>query len=110
MTATFDCFKCSGTGEVAFRHIANGVCFQCGGTGKLTSKQAGVRFEPVAPIIPEGERCTPKQWAYLEKLTGGSDREFCKVVYAAGAPCANMIYVSRAVASRAIDIAKGKGA
>jgi len=103
--ASFPCFKCNGSGEVAFRHIANGVCFQCGGTGKLDGRQAEAKMEHKFPVIPEGERCTIKQWAFLEKLTGENDARFRKAVYAAGAPCANMTYISKAVMSRAIDIA-----
>lgn len=104
---TFPCFKCNGSGEVAFRHIANGVCFQCGGTGKISSRQAGVKFEPKHPIIPEADCSTLKQWEYLTKLTGDIDSVARKALYAAGAPCASQIYVSKAIMSRAIEIAKG---
>jgi RecJ-like exonuclease len=30
-----ECPKCAGTGEVEFKHVANGVCFMCEGTGNL---------------------------------------------------------------------------
>ena len=32
------CHRCNGTGEVIFKHVANGVCFACNGTGKLEYK------------------------------------------------------------------------
>jgi hypothetical protein len=106
--AQFDCFKCGGSGQVSFRHIENGVCFQCSGTGKLAyRKKAEPKFEHKFPVIAEAERATNKQWAFLERLTGGSDTAFRKVVLAAGAPCANQTYISKVVMSRAIEMAKG---
>lgn len=105
--AEFDCFKCGGSGEVAFRHIDNGRCFQCGGTGRLAYRgRSGATFTPVAPIVPEGERSTAKQWAYFERLVPNDD-EACRIMRAAGAPHASQVYVTRAAMSRAIDLAKG---
>ena len=104
---TFNCFKCNGTGEVSFRHIANGVCFQCNGTGKLSGKAVGVQFTPVAPIVPEAFRSTAKQWDYLARLAGDSDTKCRTWLKAAGAPVASQVYVDRATMSRAIEIAKG---
>lgn len=103
---TFDCFKCNGSGEVAFRHIANGVCFQCGGTGKLSARKAAPQSAPRFPVIPESDRCTMRQWSYLERLCRDDDAAFRRAVYAAGAPCANAAHISRAVMSKAIEIAK----
>ena len=60
----YECYKCGGTGEVSFRHIANGVCFACGGTGRLdrraSSKLVKLNYQPVA----EDVRCTDKQWLF----------------------------------------------
>lgn len=108
--AQFPCFKCNGSGEVSFRHIANGVCFQCGGTGKLDSRKVEAKQVHHFPVIPEGERATDKQWSFLGKLVGDNDAKFCRLVRAAGAPCANQTYVSKAVMSRAIEMAKGGAA
>jgi hypothetical protein len=111
MTATFECFKCSGSGRiVAFSGIANGVCFQCGGTGKLTSSKAGVRNTSTRTEVPEAIRSTDKQWAFIAKLGADNSDTIRRWIYAAGADCASQVYVSKAVMSRAIDIAKGKGA
>jgi hypothetical protein len=112
MTATFECFKCSGSGKIAaFSGIANGVCFQCSGSGKLTSKAAGVRFEPVAPVIPEAMQATIKQWEFLVRLCGDDDRKFRAALKAVGhtAPAAQ-VYVTRQIMSKAIDYARGMGA
>lgn len=107
--AQFPCFKCGGSGEVAFRHIANGVCFQCGGTGRLSVRPAAefqYRDKPGFPVLPESERGTAKQWDYLAKLTGDVDGECRRFIAQAGCPHATDVYVSRAVMSRAIELAK----
>jgi len=102
----YECYKCGGTGEVSFRHIANGVCFACGGTGRLdrraSSKLVKLNYQPVA----EDVRCTDKQWAFFGKLVL-SDAEACRILKKAGAPCATQDAVTRAVMSRAIEMARG---
>lgn len=103
--ATFDCYKCSGTGQVAFKHIAGGVCFACGGSGRRSSPTNGATFVPVAPIIPEAERSTAKQWSYFGRLVK-TDAEGRRLLKAAGAPSAMQLYVSRTVMRLAIDMAK----
>ena len=104
------CFKCSGTGYVSFKHICNGVCFQCGGTGTLTHRAAKAPFvyqdKPGYPVLPEGTRSTVAQWEYLERVAGGSDDKCRKAIHEAGCPYATSVYVSKAVMSRAIEIAK----
>lgn len=102
---TYDCYKCGGTGQVAFKHIAGGVCFACGGSGRRSSPANGAAFAPVAPIIPEAERSTAKQWSYFCRLVE-DESEGRRLIRAAGAPCAMQLYVSRKVMKRAIDMAK----
>lgn len=106
--AQYDCFKCGGSGEVAFRHIANGVCFQCGGTGKLTYRpRAKVEIEPHPElVVPEAIRSTTRQWEYLDRLCMESSDAARRVLKAAGAPLANQKYVTKTVMARAIDMAK----
>ena len=102
------CFKCNGSGKIgAFTHVAAGVCFQCNGTGTLSSKGNGATFTPAHPIIPEVIRSTVKQWDYLARLAQDNDSKCRQWILKAGAPCASQIYVSKAVMSRAIEIAKG---
>lgn len=111
MIATFECFKCSGSGKiVAFSGIANGVCFQCGGTGELTSNAAGVRDTSTRTAVPEAIRSTDKQWAFIARLGGDNSDTIRRWIYAAGGECASQVYVSKAVMSRALDIAMGNGA
>jgi hypothetical protein len=108
--ANFPCFKCNGTGQVSFRHIENGVCFQCNGTGTLaySGRKDTFKYEdkPGFPVLSETERCTIKQWEFLDRLTGENSDKFRKVLKTAGCPHATQVYVSKAVMSRAIDLAK----
>ncbi len=108
--ANFPCFKCNGSGQVSFRHIANGVCFQCGGTGKLSTRKSVNEFKyqdkPGFPVLIEDQQCTMKQWEYLLKLVDDNDTRFCRILKQAGCPYATKVYVSRATMSRAIEIAK----
>lgn len=105
------CFKCAGSGEVAFRHIAGGVCFQCGGTGKLShrgrrEKAFQYQDKPGFPVLPEGERSTTEQWERLEELTCENDRLARALIAIAGCPHATGVYVSRAVMGRALEMAE----
>ena len=104
------CFKCNGSGQVSFKHIANGVCFQCGGTGKLSIRKSDNEFKyqdkPGFPVLTESQQCTTKQWEYLLKLVDDSDTNFRKILKQAGCPHATKVYVSKAMMSRAIEIAK----
>jgi hypothetical protein len=104
----FDCFKCGGSGMTSFTHIENGVCFQCGGSGKLSYRsQPKVEADPHPELlVPEADRSTLKQWSFLARLTGDSDDQCRKFLKAAGAPFASQRYVTKAVMSRAIDLAK----
>lgn len=101
-----DCFKCAGSGEVAFRHIDNGRCFQCGGTGKLSYRgKSAATFTPVASVVAESDRASAKQWSYFNRLVADDDRA-CRILRAAGAERASAPYVSRAMMSRAIAAAR----
>lgn len=106
--ATFPCFKCNGSGQVSFKHIANGVCFTCAGSGQLSYRpRAKIRADAHPELlVAEQDRSTAAQWEYLGKLCGDSDRACCSVLKAAGAPMATQRYVTKAVMSRAIEIAK----
>jgi RecJ-like exonuclease len=108
--AQFTCYKCGGTGRIeAFAHIENGECFACGGSGKLDlqpwAKKLVTEKHPEW-IIPEGQRATIKQWDYLDKLCGDTDTKARKLLKEAGAPLASAPYVSKAMISRAIDLAR----
>lgn len=107
--ATFDCFKCLGSGKVPFAHIEGGVCFKCCGSGKLSYRKKEKAWVDPHPewLVPEASRSTTKQWEYLAKLCGDSDSACRKALLAAGAPCASQRYVSKATMSKAIDLAKG---
>jgi RecJ-like exonuclease len=108
---TFPCFKCGGSGEVAFKHIENGVCFTCGGAGKLNYRpRAKVTIDPHPEwLVSENAMSSIKQWDYFNKLCP-DDRQACKLLEAAGAPRATRRYVTRTVMSRAIEMAKQKKA
>jgi hypothetical protein len=109
--ATYDCPKCNGIGAIsAFAHIENGTCFFCGGEGKvsfLPARKQKENPEHIPHIIPEKDRATEKQWDYLDTLTGGNSDMACKVLEKkAGAYMANGKFVSKALMSKAIEIAK----
>jgi len=109
--AQFPCFKCGGSGEVAFRHVANGVCFQCEGTGRLSyrgRREKPFRYQdkPGFPVLPEAERSTAEQWERLNELTQDNDRLIRALVAIAGCPYATSVYVGRAVMDRAIEMAE----
>lgn len=108
--AKFTCYKCGGTGRIeAFTHIENGACFACGGSGQpaFQPKQKAVRIEPHPDwVIPEGQRATSKQWDYLDRLCGDTDTKARKFLKEAGAPLASEPYVSKAMMSKAIDLAR----
>lgn len=105
--ATYTCHKCSGSGEVSFKHIANGVCFTCMGSGKVAyqPKQKGWTDPHPEWLVSDDVRSTTKQWEFLAKLCNDSDDRCCKVLKAAGAPMATQRYVTKAVMSKAIDMA-----
>ena len=104
---SYDCYKCGGTGQTSFHHIAGGVCFTCGGTGKLSCKAKSTNYvDPGFPKVPEAERATPKQWDYFNRLVGERDDTACRIIRAQGAVLANAAYVTRAQMSRAIEAAK----
>lgn len=108
--AQFSCFKCGGSGKIgAFAHIEGGECFQCNGSGKL-SYQPKPQKPFVEPhpewVVAVGKRATIKQWEYLDKLCGDADTLANRFLKAAGAPASCEPYVSKAVMSRAIEIAK----
>jgi RecJ-like exonuclease len=107
--ASYPCHKCNGTGFVAFRHIENGVCFTCAGSGQLSYRKREKAFVDPHPelLVPEAERATENQWNYLVRLTQDNDDTFRRFVRQAGAPMASQRYVTRAVMSRAIEMAKG---
>jgi len=104
----YPCYKCNGTGQTSFKHIENGVCFTCAGSGQLSYRKAEkVSAEPHPElVVAETARATDKQWSYLIQLTGQSDVRFCKAIKAAGAKIANQKYVSRAIISKAIEMAR----
>lgn len=106
--ATFPCFKCNGSGEVSFKHIENGVCFTCGGTGKLAYRpRAKIEADPHPELlVDEANRSTSKQWAYFNRLIE-DDRKACEILRQAGAPMATGRYVTKAIMSRAIELARG---
>jgi RecJ-like exonuclease len=108
MTASFPCYKCNGSGLVAFRHIANGVCFTCAGSGKLSYQPKAKAFVEPHPewVVPEANRATQKQWDYLVKLTGDSDDIMRRLIRQAGAPSSCGVYVTKAQMSAAIERAK----
>ena len=75
---TFPCFKCNGSGSVAFKHVAEGVCFQCKGSGRLSFRKAGAvdmsqeaadKFYAVA----SHEQGTAAQWAFLTDMFDGDE-------------------------------------
>jgi hypothetical protein len=71
--ATFTCPKCNGTGQVSFKHIADGRCFLCAGNGTMVTTQASLdrcAKLGLAPRneVPEAERCTTKQLAEISRL------------------------------------------
>lgn len=71
--ATFKCPKCNGTGEVSFKHIADGRCFLCAGSGKLVATKAALAKAAAMGLapkneLPEAERCTIKQLAEISRL------------------------------------------
>lgn len=102
--ANTNCFKCNGTGEVSFKHIANGVCFQCSGSGKL-SYRAQVAADPHPELlVPAEQRSTTKQWEYFGRLVQ-DDRKACRIMKDAGAPMATQRYVTKAIMSKAIEMA-----
>jgi len=88
--ATFNCPKCSGTGQVSFKHIADGCCFLCAGAGKLSTSKANLKRCAKLGMMPRNElpaadRCTMKQLAEISRLAYkfGSDQ---KLATAAGVP------------------------
>lgn len=88
--ATLKCPKCNGTGEVSFRHIADGRCFLCSGSGKLDASKASLaRCAKLGLMprneLPESDRCTLKQLAEISRLAYkfGSDQ---RLATAAGVP------------------------
>jgi hypothetical protein len=107
---TVTCNRCNGRGSVpGFSHIANGTCFACHGAGSVTRKSSdNVEFVEPYPelVIPEANRATEKQWAFLSSLCGDNDQCFRRIVALAGCNHANSRYVSRKVMSAAIEIAK----
>jgi hypothetical protein len=104
---TFDCHKCSGTGQTSFHHIENGVCFACGGSGKLAYRPKASQAEAHPEwLVPAASRATDKQWSFLVALCGDNSDTFCRIIKAAGAPSASLRYVSKAVISKAIKAAK----
>jgi RecJ-like exonuclease len=104
----FPCFKCNGSGQVAFKHIENGVCFQCGGAGTLSYQpKAKAEADPNPDLlVPADKRATDKQWEYLLRLVRENDDKFCRFVRAAGGKIAAQRYVTKAIMSRAIDLAR----
>jgi RecJ-like exonuclease len=107
----FTCYKCGGSGRIeAFAHIEQGSCFACGGSGKLNfqpkAKKTATEQHPEW-VIPEGQRASLKQWDYLDRLCGDTDTKARKFLKEAGAPLASEPYVSKAMMSRAIDLARG---
>lgn len=106
--AEYNCFKCGGSGRVSFRHIENGVCFTCAGSGKLSYQPKGKAWQDPHPelLVPATEASTEKQWNYLDKLCGENSDTARRHLKAAGAKIASQRYVSKAVMSRAIEIAK----
>lgn len=106
--ASSPCFKCNGSGQVAFKHVADGVCFQCKGTGSLSFRKRAPAFVEAHPehVVPAAERATDAQWDYMGKLCGDHDDTFCRIVETAGAFMASQRYVSRKVMSAAIEAAK----
>lgn len=51
-TKTCECDKCGGTGHIdAFRGIANGVCFRCNGTGKVAYRASKAKVAPLTPYL-----------------------------------------------------------
>ncbi len=105
----FECFKCGGSGQIgAFRHIENGVCFTCGGSGKLSYQPKAKAWNDPHPewIVAEDIRSTSKQWDYLAKLCNESDDACRKALKSAGAPMAAQRYVSKAIMSKAIELAR----
>jgi hypothetical protein len=104
----FDCFKCGGSGRVAFRHVENGVCFTCGGSGKLSYQPKQNAWIDPHPefLVPEADRATDKQWNYLVRLCNDNDDTFRRFIRAAGGQFATQRYVSKALISKAINLAK----
>lgn len=106
--AKFPCYKCNGSGQVAFKHIENGVCFQCGGLGQLSYRpRAKVDADPNPDLlVPAEKRATDKQWDYLVRLVQDNDDKFCRYIKAAGGKIAAQRYTTKAVMSRAIEMAR----
>ena len=103
----FQCPRCGGTGQTVWTHIENGICFQCGGTGEISyqpKKKAEADPHPEL-LVPEGERSTTRQWEYFAALCP-SDKLACEIMHKAGAPMATQRYVTKAVMSKAITLAK----
>lgn len=108
-TKTHNCHKCGGSGRIgAFAHIESGTCFTCGGSGELNYLPREKTWTDPHPewIVPEATRSTVKQWEYLDRLCGEVSDKARKYLLAAGAPMATQRYVSKAVMSKAIDLAK----
>lgn len=103
--AKFPCFKCNGSGEVSFKHIANGVCFQCGGTGKLDYQPRAKADPHPNLLVPEADLSTVAQWDHFNRLCT-DDRRACQILRSAGAPMATRRYVTKAVMSKAIELAQ----
>lgn len=106
--AQFDCWKCGGSGKVPFHHIENGVCFTCGGSGKLAyRKRERVEADPHPELlVPQSEMATDKQWGYLLRLVRDNEDAFCRCVKACGAKYASQRYITKAMMSQAIEMAK----
>lgn len=114
-SATFKCPKCNGTGQVSFKHIADGRCFLCAGDGNLVTTKANLARCAKLGLMPrnevqESDRCTLKQLAEISRLATkfGSDQ---KLATAAGFPdTAGMddwrYQLSRRAASKIIEFGR----
>lgn len=111
--ATFTCPKCNGTGQVSFKHIADGRCFLCQGSGKMVATKASLAKAAkmgLAPRndLPEAERCTMKQLAEITRIAVAKRTNETKLAVAAGVPEVNAMddwryELSRKQASRIIE-------
>lgn len=105
--AQFNCFKCGGSGTVAFHHIENGVCFACGGSGKLAYRPKQGWTDPHPELlVSDADLSSTRQWGYLDHMCGGNSDTACRFLKAAGAQIASQRYVSRGIMSKAIGLAK----
>jgi hypothetical protein len=111
--AFFDCPKCNGSGQVSFKHVANGRCFLCQGSGKLASTKEALAKAAALGIaprndLPEAERCTLKQLHEITRLAVSKRTSESRLAVEAGVPEVNGMdnwryELSRKQASRIIE-------